>query len=157
MMQNYSHLPPSAPKYSAYTSASTHPSPYFSPPDYRDSRHSYNNYLHQLSSDDQISSTATPSSFQPTSFSSLSSDLSQANTLLHSSSINNRAPDQLPLNSHNKAQAFNIKLENEDSRELDDEEDSNEDFSDKEKDCKEDHKTSEGKPPYSYVAMIGIV
>ena len=46
-------------------------------------------------------------------------------------------------------------MENDDSLELDEEEDSHDDESDKDKDPKLDSKVVDGKPPYSYVAMIG--
>ena len=57
--------------------------------------------------------------------------------------------------SHSKYPFSRIKVEDDDSLDLDEEEDSpsEEDF--KEKDQKKDPKTVDGKPPYSYVAMIG--
>ena len=45
-------------------------------------------------------------------------------------------------------------MENDDSLEFDEEEDSHEEDSDKDKELKET-KDVNGKPPYSYVAMIG--
>ena len=57
--------------------------------------------------------------------------------------------------SHSKYPFSRIKVEDDDSLDLDEEEDSpcEDDF--KEKDQKKDPKTVDGKPPYSYVAMIG--
>ena len=54
-----------------------------------------------------------------------------------------------------RSSSSRIKLENDDCLDLDEEEDSNEEDSDKDKDIKVDSKDVNGKPPYSYVAMIG--
>ena len=48
-----------------------------------------------------------------------------------------------------------IKSENDDSLDFDGEEDSNDESVDKDREKKHDPKATEGKPPYSYVAMIG--
>ena len=53
-----------------------------------------------------------------------------------------------------KSHSSRIKMENDDSLEFDEEEDSHEEDSDKDKELKET-KDANGKPPYSYVAMIG--
>ena len=57
--------------------------------------------------------------------------------------------------SYAKSSFSRIKVENDDSLDHDEEEDSHDEDSDKEKDQKLDSKVVNGKPPYSYVAMIG--
>ena len=56
---------------------------------------------------------------------------------------------------HTKYPFSRIKVEEDDSLDLDDEEDSPSEDNNKEKDQKKDLKAVDGKPPYSYVAMIG--
>jgi hypothetical protein len=73
--------------------------------------------------------------------------LGSANHLLGASSVDAK--------SDGNASFSRIKMENDDSLELDEEEDSHDDDSDKDKDPKLDSKVADGKPPYSYVAMIG--
>ena len=57
--------------------------------------------------------------------------------------------------SYVKSSFSRTKVENNDSFDLDEEEDSHDEESYKEKDQKIDSKSMDGKPPYSYVAMIG--
>ena len=90
-------------------------------------------------------------SYAASPFNSESHDLSSANHLLRAAAVDAKS-DQA---SYAKSSFSRIKVENDDSLDLDEEEDSQDDDNDKEKDKKLDSKVGNGKPPYSYVAMIG--
>ena len=82
-------------------------------------------------------------SFPPTSY---TGSPGRASELLKSSSVSHA---KYPFSSSR------IKIEENDSLDLDDEEDSPSEDNIIEKDQKKDPKAVDGKPPYSYVAMIG--
>ena len=90
-------------------------------------------------------------SYAASPFNSESHDLSSANHLLRAAAVDAKSDQE----SYGHSSFSRIKMEKDNSLELDDEEDSHDDESDKDKDPKLDSKVTDGKPPYSYVAMIG--
>ena len=90
-------------------------------------------------------------SYAASPYNSESHHLGSANHLLRAAARDAKS-DQA---SYGNSSFSRIKMENDDSLELDEEEDSHDGYSETNKDPKLDSKVLDGKPPYSYVAMIG--